>query len=125
MAEIKECIGRNVKISKCSITIKDDNGKTRGIVQNIQKFNDVQFNKSMDYFRILKNTGAWQSRDFNVDTCIVKDAKMYVFRNMNTVRFQEKYGYFSEEEKRRAEDLEAIYNALRAVGIEVIECKFV
>lgn len=27
MAEIKDCIGKNVKISKCSITIKSDNGK--------------------------------------------------------------------------------------------------
>lgn len=32
MAEIKDCIGKNVKISKGSITIKSEDGKTCGVV---------------------------------------------------------------------------------------------
>ena len=35
MAEIKDCIGKKVKISKGSITIKTEDGKTCGVVRNI------------------------------------------------------------------------------------------
>lgn len=45
MAEIKDCIGKNVKISRGSITIKGDNGKTCGVVRNIRRFHNIQTNK--------------------------------------------------------------------------------
>ena len=37
MASITDCIGKEIKISKNSITIKNDSGKTCGIVKNISK----------------------------------------------------------------------------------------
>lgn len=125
MAEIKDCIGKNIKISKGSITIKDDNGKTCGVVRNIWKFKDIQPNKQIDYFHVLRDVGAWGNRKFDVNTCIVKDGKMYVFRNMKTIQFHEKYGYFSEDEKTGAKEQEVIYNAFRTAGIDVIECIFI
>lgn len=125
MAEIKDCIGKKVKISKGSITIKDDKGKTCGVVQNIWKIKDIQANKQINYFHILRNVGAWGNENFDINTCIVKDGKMYVFRNMKIIQFHEKHGYFSEDEKQKAEEQEAIYNAFRTAGIEVIECVFV
>lgn len=124
MAEIKDCIGKNIKISKGSITIKTEDGKTCGVVRSIWKFKDIQPNKQIDYFHILKKVGAWGNRDFDVNTCIIKDGKLYVFRNMNPVQFHEKHGYFSEEEKQKAEEQETIYNAFKTAGIEVIECMF-
>ena len=57
MAEIKDCIGKNVRISKCSITIKSDDGKTCGVVRDIRKFKDIQPNKTLDYFHILRSMG--------------------------------------------------------------------
>lgn len=125
MAEIKDCIGKNVKIGKTSITIKNDNGKTCGVVQDIWKFKDIQTNKQINYFHILKKVGAWENKDFDINTCIVKDGKMYVFRNMKIIQLHEKYGYFSEDEKQKAEEQEIIYNAFRTIGIDVIECVFV
>lgn len=125
MAEIKDCIGKKVKINKSSITIKDDAGKTCGVVRNIWKFKDIQPNKQINYFRILKNVGAWGNRNFDVDTCVIKDGKMYVFRNLKTIQFHNKYGYFSEDEKRNVEEQEAIYTAFRTAGIEVIDCIFI
>lgn len=124
MAEIKDCIGKNVRIGKTSITIKSDNGKTCGVVQDILKFKNIQANNQINYFHMLKKVGAWGNKNFDINTCIVKDGKMYVFRNMKTIQFHEKYGYFSEDEKQKAEEQEAIYNALIAAGIEVIECVF-
>ena len=107
MAEIKDCIGKNVRISKCSITIKSDDGKTCGVVRDIRKFKDIQPNKTLDYFHILRKCGAWGNKNFSVDNCIEKD------------------GNFTEEEKNNAEEQENIYNALKVTGIDVIECLFI
>ncbi len=125
MAEIKDCIGKNIKIGKTSITIKSENGKTCGVVRDIWKIKDIQPNKQINYFRILRNVGAWGNRNFDVNTCVIKDGKMYVFRNLKTIQFHDKYGYFSEDEKLNAEEQETIYNAFRMAGIEVVECMFV
>ena len=64
MAEIKDCIGKNVKISKCSITIKSEEGKTCGVVQ----FHDIQTNKQMEYFHSLRKSGVWGSGNFDMDS---------------------------------------------------------
>lgn len=125
MAEIKDCIGKNVKISKCSITIKSEEGKTCGVVRDIRKFNDIQTNRQIEYFHVLKKVGAWGSSNFDVDSCIEKDGKLYVFRNMKSKMFHEKYGYFTENEIKNAEEQENIYNALKDNEIDVIECLFV
>lgn len=124
MAEIKDCVGKNIKISKCSITIKSKEGKTCGVVKNIRKLHDIQTNKQMDYFHLLRKSGAWGSSNFDMDNCIEKDGKLYAFRNMKSKMFHEKYGYFSENEIKNAEEQESIYNALKYNGIDVIECIF-
>lgn len=125
MAEIKDCIGKNVKISKCSITIKSDDGKTCGVVRGIRKFKDIQPNKVSKYFHLLRRCGAWGNKNFSVNNCVEKDGELYAFRNMESKMFHEKYGYFTEKEKSNAEEQENIYNALKTVGINVIECVFV
>ena len=57
MAEIKECIGKRVKISKNSITIKTEDGKTCGVVRNTVSLYDLQPNKQMDYHKKIKQVG--------------------------------------------------------------------
>ena len=125
MAEIKDCIGKNVKISKCSITIKSEEGKTCGVIRDIRKFKDIQPNKALGYYHLLRKCGAWGNQNFNVDNCIERYGKLYAFRNMKSKMFHEKYGYFTEEEIRNTAEQENIYNALKDAGIDVIECVFV
>ena len=123
MAEIKECIGKKVKISKSSITIKSENGKTSGIVRNIASLYDLQANKQMDYYRILRKLGL--NGKISIKDCIISDGVMYVFRNIKSKLWHDKYGYISEEEKQKAEEQETTYNALKTAGIDVIECIYV
>lgn len=61
----------------------------------------------------------------NTSNCIVKDGKLSVFRNMKSKVFHEKYGYFSDYEKEKAEQEENTFKILQNAGIEVIECIFV
>lgn len=123
MADIKECIGKKVKISKGSITIKDDNNKTCGVVRNVTSLYDLQANKQMDYYKQLRELGLHGK--VSIKDCIISDGTMYVFRNIKNKLFHEKYGYISEEEKQKAEAQERIYNILKTAGINVIECIYV
>ena len=123
MAEIKDCIGKKVKISKGSITIKTEDGKTCGVVRNIVSLYDMQANKQMDYYKKIKQAGLHGK--ISIKDCIIEDGTMYVFRNIKSKLFHEKYGFISEEEKQRAEETETIYNAIKTAGIDVIECVYV
>ncbi len=62
MADIKDCIGKEIKIGKTSITIKGENGKTCGVVRDIKKFIDLQANKQIDYFKLLRKSGIWGNK---------------------------------------------------------------
>lgn len=123
MAEIKDCIGKNVKISKCSITIKSGDGKTSGVVRNITSLYDLQANKQIEYYQKLRKLGLHGK--ISIKECIIANDTMYVFRNIKSKLWHEKNGFISEEEKQRAEEQETIYNALKTAGIDVIECVYV
>lgn len=123
MAEIKDCIGKNVKISKGSITIKSEDGKTSGVIRNITSLYDLQANKQMEYYQKLRKLGLHGK--ISIKDCIITDGTMYVFRNIKSKLWHEKYGFISEEEKQKAEKMEIIYNEIKTAGIDVIECIYV
>lgn len=123
MAEIKDCMNKKVKISRGSITIKNDNGKTSGIVRNIINLYNLQPNKQIDYYKELRKLGVWGKID--IKNCIIKDETMYIFRNMKSKLFHEKYGYINDNEKQKAEEQESIFSTIKNAGIEVIECIYV
>lgn len=51
--------GRTVKISAHTITVKDADGKTRGMVRDIRPWKETPLNRQTDIFRNLKAAGAW------------------------------------------------------------------
>ena len=123
MAEIKDCIGKNVKISKGSITIKAEDGKTCGVVRNTISLYDMQANKQMEYYKKIKQAGLHGK--VSIKDCIIADGIMYVFRNIKSKLWHDVHGYITEEEKQKAEETETIYNTLKTAGIEVIECIYI
>lgn len=120
MAEIKDCINKKVKISKGSITIKDDNNETCGIVRNIISLYDLQANKQIDYYKMIKNLGLHGKID--IKDCIISDGVIYVFRNIKSKLFHEKYGYIDDNEKQKADEQENIFSTIKNAGITVIDC---
>lgn len=105
--QISELSNYNVKVGKSSITAKDDNNKTRGVVRNIWKFMDLQANKQINYFRKLRDLKIWGSSRINMDDVVYDDGRIYILRDM---RFPEK-----------AAD---VYEAIKADGVfTVIEVR--
>ena len=114
--EIKDIHNHNVKASKGSITIKDEKDKTRGIVKNLTRFNDLQANKKILYSKLLRDSEVWGNCKINMDNCYVLDNKIYLLKNLRSCK------YYSEEEQTAYDNM---YLKISNYGINVIECYIV
>lgn len=114
--EIMDIKNQYVKLSKGSITVKGENGKTKGIVRGITRFLDLQANKKFDYFKLLRSSGVWGNNKIDMDNCYILDGTVYLIRNMNS------YKYYTEEEK---EKYDTMYQNIENYGVIVIPCYFV
>lgn len=83
---------------------------------------DIQPNKQIDYYKILKESGL--RKDISIKNCIIKDNEMYLFRNMRSKLFHKEYGYFSELEKEKEEKEDLIYKTAAEKWLNVIKCLF-
>lgn len=114
--EIMDIKNQYVKLSKGSITVKGENGKTKGLVRGLTRFLDLQTNKRIDYFKLLRNSGVWGNKKIDMDNCYILDGIVYLIRNMNS------YKYYTGEEK---EKYDTMYQNIASYGIMVIPCYFV
>lgn len=93
---IKELQGKEIKISKNSITAKGENGKTCGIVRNVSKLMDLPPRKVFEFAKKIDN-------NFRSEVCICED-EIVVFNNLSTLvnlaRLPELY---AEQEKKMIE----------------------
>ena len=120
MANIRDCAGQYIKINKNSITIKTKEGKTCGVVKNVTPLLNMQPNKQIVYFKQIKIAGLHGK--ISLSNYVVVDNVLYLFRDMKSEIFHNKYGYFSEEEERNAKETLSYYNLAKEVGIEIIDC---
>ena len=114
--KIMDIKNQYVKLSKGSITVKGENGKTKGLVRGLTRFLDLQANKQIDYYKLLKNSCVWGNNKIDMNNCYILDNTVYLIRNMNS------YPYYNEEEKKCFDDM---YNKISEYGIVVIPCYFV
>ena len=121
--EILDCRGRKVKVSKGSITVKDDNGKTCGVVRNIVSLYNIQPNRQFEFYNELKHKGL-DSMEIGLDNIIIKDDTLHFFRNIRGKLFHKKYGYISDYERKKADEEDALYKNIAECGYNVIECVF-
>lgn len=125
MAEMTDCMGKPIKVGKTSITIKREDGKTSGLVLDIKTLNNMPLNMAFDYLRLFRQWGVYGNMAFNTKCIIVKNEKIYALRNIKIDLFREKYGYFSDYEKQKAEERENVYNILKDHGVEIIEAEII
>lgn len=104
--EIIEIEGKHIKIGKSSITVKNpETGKTCGVVKDVCKFSDLQENRKSEYFKKLREAGAWGSRiDGLLDCVIIVDNQLYYLYNLNPMNtynrcFAGHEGFESEKER--------------------------
>ena len=110
--KIREIEGKRINVSARTITIKDENNKTCGMVRNITTLNDVQPNKQIVFSTDLRKKGV--SREIMMrylDKIVIYESEMYFLVDDYAYGIAEKLG-------------ERLFNDLPelAKGTEVIHC---
>ena len=79
--KIEELKDKRVKFSPRSITVKNLDGKTAGVVKGVTFFQHLQPNRQVDFFSKIRKAGAWENGLIaNVAVC---DGKLYYFHDTN------------------------------------------
>ncbi len=74
---ITELEGRNVKLSAHTITVKDDAGKTRGLVRSASRYKDLPMREQIDFWKTLKRSGLMDHGGKVYAAVFVDDKKLY------------------------------------------------
>ena len=83
--------GKEVKICKNSISVKNENGKTCGVVTGITKFKDLQANKQFVFSKALRSSGLWGSNYGLMDNVIYYNNKLYHIASIRKLEHYQKY----------------------------------
>lgn len=89
-----------IKLSPRSITVKNTENKTIGVVRGITKFKDLRVSESQKYFQAVKQAGVWCNGC--IDNVIFCDGKMYYLHDLQADENYLKY-FASDKEYFKAE----------------------
>lgn len=120
--KIAEVENKHIKICKTSITIKNDSGKTAGVIRGICKYKDLQPNKQHDFFSIVRGAGLWGcSLSGVMDAVVCVDNKLYYLHNLKPIEAYTKYfrdnEMFSSEKKNYEKRLEIAEAAGKLINV--------
>lgn len=87
--DIIEISNKKVKVSAHSITVKNDDGKTTGIVRNIVPYKDLQTSEQMKYWRQIREYGMFDSECLK--RLVAYEGVLYYLNNLNPLEFYETY----------------------------------
>ncbi len=116
---LHEIEGKNIKLSANTITVKDDAGKTRGLIRGITRFKEARPNVQMQFFKVLRASGLWEAG--KSDSVYIDGKELVYIENKrtsdhyNNTRMQESF----PEEWGKYKDL---MEAVKASGIKVYHC---
>lgn len=124
--DIRDIKGKIVKIGKTSITVKDENNKTRGIVKNILLFEDAPPRISYQFSKIIKEVGIWGNQKLIKNT-IICEKELYLLKDTRRLSrwldMTEKVEWIKDDDMTEYEREMAIYEKAQKAGINVIECE--
>lgn len=117
--KITDIHGDKIVIGKTSITVKDDSGKTRGIVTNCRAFEALQ---PRDKFAFHK---AGISLD-EAKNCILCNGEIYYLNNQRLEKWIEAQNHpdFFAAEREKVTAQKAIAEKMQERGFNVIDCIF-
>ena len=113
-----------IKPGKTSITVKDNKGKTKGIITNCKTFHNMPPREQFELHSKLKKAGVEKSLSV-ASSCVLKDGDVFYLYNQSLKKHIEKYGAFDESEQKRLDEMEDVSKMLKEHNIPVIECLFI
>lgn len=79
--ELKEIEGATVKLSAGTITVKDENGKTRGMVRGLRRFNTWSSRERFEAWKAITTSGIWGCGIDGLTNCLFLDGKEIIYLN--------------------------------------------
>jgi hypothetical protein len=116
-------LDHRIKACKTSITVKDHEGKTKGIITDCRTFHNMFTRDQFDLHNKLKKFGV-NNLDI-ASNCVIKDNNIYYLYNVSLRKHIERYGAFDEREQIKLDKLEETATRLKENNIPVIECLFI
>lgn len=106
-----ELHGKRVKPSRSTITAKDENGKTCGMVRGLTRWSDLSDSTQSVYWKALKRSGMWCNDAFPLDRLYFDGKRGYYIFHC---------GYVPPYEVDRYNAKMEVLEKARENGIEVI-----
>ena len=122
--KIEDLKNRRVRISKNSITCKDDDDKTRGVVRGITKWNDWQFNKQFETSQMISKAGLW-GNGLSKNVVVCGNKLYYLYDKREQESYEKSIALFGDDngyKKRKLQELMETRERAPKSGIEVVEC---
>lgn len=90
--KMEELEGKRVKISAGTITVKDENDKTRGMVRNVKTWARFSNREQFDHHKAITAAGIWGANIDGLMDCVVLDGNaLYYLNNTKALADYEKY----------------------------------
>ena len=124
--KIDDINNKKVKIGLTSLTVKDDNNKTCGVVRNISRFKDLSPRVAQPLWKKLRDCGIWGTK--YIDNIIVDGGELYYLHNLKADKFYRDIKEILtdcemlEDETRRFDYRQDIKNRAESSGIKVVSC---
>lgn len=106
---MKKAINKDIKICANSITIKDENGKTCGVIRNIIPFTKMQANKQFEFSSKIRKAGLF-GKVILKNIC-VKDNELFYFVSSRSEK------YLTPE---KLEEKKEIINKFNTIGSSIV-----
>lgn len=123
---ISEIENKKVKVGMASITVKNENGKTSGVVRNIRSFKALLPRLPQDIWKRLRDSGIWGSG--YCDNIVESDGQLYylhdLWKDENYYQFMDTFKDcdFLQNEIDCFNKRQEIKNKAEQCGIKVISC---
>lgn len=124
--KINDINNKKVKIGVTSITVKDDNDKTCGVVRNISRFKDLSPRMAQPLWKKLRECGLWGTK--YMENVVVCDGQLCYLHNLKADKFYHDIKEILtdcemlEDETKRFDYRQDVKNRAEANGIKVMSC---
>lgn len=116
--KILEIENKKVKISAHSITVKDDNGKTCGVVRNATRYHELRTSDQLEHWKDIKTSGIADFPKF-IDRIVYCDGRVYFLHDLRMIeKYEQMFERFPQTD---LEDVKRHYHTLKQVAERAAE----
>lgn len=124
--KIEDLEGKNAYITSRSITMKDENGKTRGIVRDIKTYHTLQVRELFDWNTKFKKFHIALNNSYIVKNLVIVNNEPYYLHDLKKDEFYQEHCIdrpdIFETEIRHYNEEHELLEHVKTAGIKIVNC---